>query len=121
MANQQRLQSLVEVFNLKSKSDLLQTRKCSELKEGKHYIIHSLKKMETTIGDAVLAKLGDAPFTAGDLPKFQVFLPKRFVHLLQNEDLDSIAAGSLYMVSNGLCSSGSVELTIHVSDNGCPK
>lgn len=114
MASQQKLEALIDLFNEKSKSELLLTKKCSELKEGKHYIIHSLKKMETSVGDAVLAKLGDAPFVDGDLPKFQIFLPKRFVHSLQNKDLDSIAPGALYLVSNGQCSNNSVELKMYL-------
>lgn len=119
MANQQRLQSLVEIFNKKSKSDLLLTKKCSDLKEGKHYYIYSLKKMDTTVGDAILAKLSDTPFTDNGEAKFQVFLPKRFVNQLQNEDLNTIALGSLYLVSNGQSGNGSVELTMHVSENFC--
>lgn len=70
--------------------------------------------MDTTVGDAILAKLSDVLFTDDEQPKFQVFLPKRFVHQLQNEDLDTISPGSLYLVSNGQSGNGSVELTIHV-------
>ena len=114
MANQQHLQTLVDIFNQRSKSDLLITRKCSELKEGKHYTVHSLTKMETTVGEAILAKLSDSPFVEGDVAKFQMFLPKRFVHLLQNEDLDSIAPGALYLVSHGSTGNGSIELSLHV-------
>lgn len=73
--------------------------------------------METSVGDAVLAKLSDVPFTADALAKFQVFLPRRFVHQLQNEDLNSIEAGSLYLVSNGESGNGSVELTIQMTEN----
>lgn len=116
MANQQRLQTLVDIFNKKSKSDLLLTKKCSDLKEGKHYYIYSMKKMDTTVGDAILAKLSDVMCTEEEQAKFQVFLPKRFVHQLQNEDLNTITAGSLYLVSNGQSGNGSVELSIHVTE-----
>lgn len=115
MANQQQLQALVDSFNKKSKSDIILTKKCSDLKEGKHYYIYSMKKMETSVGDAILAKLSDTPCTDDGVAKFQVFLPKRFVHQLQNEDLESIASGSLYLISNGQSGNGSVELTIHLA------
>lgn len=72
--------------------------------------------MDTTMGDAVVAKLGDAPFGEGDLPKFQVFLPKRFVHILQNEDFTTIAPGSLYIVSNGQSGNNSVELNMFIRE-----
>lgn len=58
-----------------------------------------MKKMDTSVGDAILAKLSDTPFTDDGEAKFQVYLPKRFIHQLQNEDLESIAAGSLYLIS----------------------
>lgn len=115
MATNQHLQSLVDIFNEHSKSSLLLTKKCSELKEEKHYAIHFLKKMETTVGDAVIAALSDAPFKEGDIPKFQVFLPRRFVNLLQNEDLDSIQAGSLYLVSHGQTGNNTTELSLHIA------
>lgn len=117
MANQQRLQSLVDLFNKKSKSDLLLTKKCNELKEGKHYYIYSLKKIDTTVGDALLAKVSDVRFCEEDNPKFQLFLPKRFVHQLQNEDLSAIHPGSLYLVSNGQSGNGSVELSLNITEN----
>lgn len=119
MASHQKLQSLVDTFNKKSKSDLILTKKCTDLKEGKHYYIYSLQKMDTTVGDAVLAKLSDIPYVEDGQPKFQVFLPRRFVHQLQNEDLSTIAGGSLYIVSNGLSGNGSVELTMHIAENSC--
>lgn len=109
------LQTLVEQFNAQSKSNILLTKKCSELKENKHYAVHNIKKIETSIGDAVLATLSDAPFTPGDEAKFQVFLPKRFVHLLQNEDLRSIEPGSLYLVSHGSSGNNSTELSLHMT------
>jgi hypothetical protein len=117
MASQHRLQSLVDIFNKKSKSDLLLTKKCSDLKEGKKYYIYSMKKMDTSVGDAILAKLSDNHITEGGEAKFQLFLPKRFVHQLQNEDLDTITPGSLYLISNGPSGNGSIELTIHVAEN----
>lgn len=111
----QKLESLVNSFNEHSKSNLLLTKKCSELKEDKHYSIHFFKKMETSVGDAVIAALSDSPFKEGDTPKFQVFLPRRFVNLLQNEDLDSIQPGTLYLVSHGQMGSNTTELSLHVS------
>ncbi|WP_143442447.1 hypothetical protein [Klebsiella pneumoniae] len=114
MASQ--LQSLVHQFNLQSKSALLPTKKCSDLKEEKHYVIHSMKKMETSVGDAVLATLGEAPFKEGDGPKFQVFLPKRFLQVLQNEDLDSIKPGMMFLVAHGDTGNNSTELSLHLSN-----
>lgn len=121
MANQHQLQALVDTFNKKSKSDLLLTKKCSDLKEGKHYYIYSMKKMDTSVGDAILVKLSDTPSTDDGVAKFQVFLPKRFVHQLQNEDLESIAAGSLYLISNRQSGNGSVNLSINIVENSCTK
>jgi hypothetical protein len=115
MDKKQNLQSLVETFNQHSKSSLLLTKKCSELKEDKHYSVHFLKKMETSVGDAVVAALSDSPFKEGDRPKFQVFLPRRFVNLLQNEDLDAIQPGSLYIVSHGQTGNNTTELSLHIS------
>jgi hypothetical protein len=115
MESQQFLQSLVDQFNTHSRSSVLLTKKCSELKEHKHYIIHSIKKMETTHGEAILVSLSEAPFTPGDEPKFQIFLPKRFVTLLQNEDLRAIQPGSLYLVSHGASGNNSTELTLHIT------
>lgn len=112
---QQFLESLVEQFNTCSKSNLLLTKKCAELKEHKHYIIHTIKKMETTHGEAILISLSDAPFVPGDEPKFQVYLPKRFVQLLQNEDLRDIQPGSLYLVSHGASGNNSTELSLHIT------
>lgn len=115
MSSQPFLQSLVEQFNAQSKSNVLLTKKCSELKEQKHYIVHTMKKVDTVIGDAILVSLSDAPFSQGDEAKFQVFLPKRFVHLLQNEDLTNIEPGSLFLISHGVSGNNSTELSIHLS------
>jgi len=115
MASQQFLTNLVEQFNAQSKSNVLLTKKCSELKELKHYSVHTIRKVETTVGDAILVSLSDAPFKQGDEPKFQVFLPKRFVHLLQNEDLRTIEPGALYLVSHGISGNNSTELSLHIS------
>lgn len=71
--------------------------------------------METTHGEAILVSLSEAPFTPGDEPKFQIFLPKRFVTLLQNEDLRAIQPGSLYLVSHGASGNNSTELTLHIT------
>ena len=71
--------------------------------------------METTHGEAILVTLSEAPFTPGDEAKFQVFLPKRFVQLLQNEDLRNIQPGSLYLVSHGVSGNNSTELTLHIT------
>lgn len=119
----QMLQSIVELFNQHSKSNLLLTRKCSELKEDKRYIVHSLRKIDTSVGDGIIAALSEAPYKEDDVPRFQVFLPKRFVTLLQNEDLESIAAGKLYLVSHGSSGNNSTELTLHTfnPNASCPK
>lgn len=114
MAEQLCLKSLVEQFNAHSKSNILQTKRCSELKEHRHYIVHHIKKVETTIGDAILVSLSDAPFSPGSEARFQVFLPKRFVHLLQNEDFGKIEPGSLYLVSHGVSGNNSTELSLHM-------
>lgn len=114
-SQQQFLQSLVDQFNAQSKSNVLPTRKCSELKEMKHYIVHAIKKIDTSIGDAIQASLSDAPYTPGDEPKFQIFLPKRFVHLLQNEDMRNIEPGSLYLMSHGVSGTNSTELSLHLN------
>lgn len=115
MASQQFLQSLVEQFNAHSKSNVLPTKKCSDLKENKHYIVHSIRRVDTSVGDAILAWLCDTPYTPGDEAKFQIFLPKRFVNLLQNEDLKSIEPGSLYLVSHGISGNNSTELSLHIT------
>lgn len=117
MVSPQQLQTMVDLFNQQSKSSLLLTRKCSDLKENKHYVVHSLKKTDTTVGDAVLVTLSDSPFKEGDLPKFQVFLPKRFVYVLQNENLETLRPGMLYLVSHGCTGSGSTELSLHLNDS----
>lgn len=115
MASRQFLQTVVDQFNSQSKSNLLPTKKSSELKETKHYIVHDMRKIETSVGDAILVSLSDAPYTTGDEAKFQMFLPKRFVNILQNEDLNSIQPGSLYIVSHGASGNKSTELSLHLS------
>ena len=77
-----------------------------------------MKKIDTSVGDAILVALGDAPYTAGDEPKFQMFLPKRFVHLLQNVDFQDIEPGSLYIVSHGASGNNSTELHLHLVSSG---
>jgi hypothetical protein len=120
MASQEFLQSLVEQFNTQSKSNLLPTKKSSELKEQKHYIVHDMRKIETSCGDAILVSLSDAPYIVGDEPKFQMFLPKRFVHQLQNENLQDIKPGTLYIVSHGVSGNKSTELSLHVTPTSPP-
>lgn len=112
---EQQLEKFVDMFNLRSKSELLTVKKCSELQENKHYSVHGMKKTETSLGQAVVAVLGDSPYKEGDKPKFQVYLPKRHVSFLVNEDLDAIAPGMLYLVSHGISSNNSPELTLHLS------
>lgn len=116
MASTNNFQSLADKFNQHSRSDLLTTKKCSDLQEKKHYAVHSMKKTETSVGGAVIAVLGDSPYKEGDMPKFQIYLPKRFVNLLMNEDLDSIKPGVFYLVSHGPSSNNSTEITLHLSD-----
>lgn len=117
MANQQ-LKNIVELFNQHSKSNVLLTKKCCDLKEDRKYAIHYFKKVDTTVGDGLIAALSEMPFKEGDTAKFQVFLPKRFVNLLQNEDLENAAApGSLYLISHGQSGNNSTELTLHINDN----
>lgn len=98
MSKQHHLQSLVDLFNDNSKLNLLPIKKCSQLKEEKRYIVHFMKKIDTKVGDAVITALSDSPYMQEDTPKFQVFLPKRFTTLLQNEDLDSVEPGTSLMV-----------------------
>lgn len=118
MSNQQQqLQSIVDLFNQHSKSNLLITKKCVELKEDKHYAMHSFKKVETTVGDGIIAALSESPYKHGDQPKFQVFLPKRFVTLLQNVDVEAVEPGKLYIVSHGQSGNNSTELSLHVNTN----
>lgn len=117
MESQKSIQVLLEQFNKKSKSSVLPTRRCSELKENKHYIIHEIRKLGTTVGDAILVLLSDAPYKSGDEPKFQVFLPKRFVHLLQNENLSNILPGMLYLQSHGVSGHNSTELSLHMNSS----
>ncbi|XP_054290418.1 asialoglycoprotein receptor 1-like [Macrosteles quadrilineatus] len=59
-----------------------------------------LKRKKTPEDDLPLNMLMD--IFLRDEPKFQMFLPKRFVNMLQNEDLRSIEPGSLYLVSHGV-------------------
>uniref|UniRef100_UPI001C8F2914 hypothetical protein n=1 Tax=Klebsiella pneumoniae TaxID=573 RepID=UPI001C8F2914 len=82
----------------------------------KHYVVHSMKKMETSVGDAILATLGESPLKEGDSPRFQVFLPKRFVQVLQNENLESIQPGVMFLVAHGETGNNSTELTLHLTD-----
>lgn len=114
MASSSPLQTLAERFNQHSKSELLTTKRCSELQEKKHYSVHSMKKMDTSVGEAVIAVLGDSPYKEEDKPKFQIYLPRRFVNALMNEDLDSIKPGMFYLVSHGPSGNNSTEITIHV-------
>lgn len=116
MSNKQ-LQSLVELFNDHSKSKILPTRKCLDLKEEKNYSIHYFKRIDTSVGDGILAALSDSPYKEGDVPRFQVFLPKRFVNILQNEDLELIQPGKLYIVSHGQCGNNTTELTLHINNS----
>lgn len=113
---QQQLYDMVNLFNKQSKSAILITRKCSDLKEDKRYTVHKLKKTETSVGDAIIAFLSDTPYKEGEEPKFQVYLPKRFVTLLQNSDLESILPGDLFLVSHGPSGTNSVELTLHINN-----
>lgn len=112
-------QHLADLFNQHSRSSLLTTKRCSELKEEKHYIVHFLKKVDTKVGDAIVAALSDSPYKEGDAPKFQIFLPKRFTNLLQNEDLDNIEPGAFYLISHGQCGNNSTELTLNLSKADC--
>ena len=73
--------------------------------------------MDTAVGDAIVAALSDAPYQEGDLPRFQVFLPKRFVTILQNEDLTSIQPGDIILMSHGSSGNGSTELSLHLTNN----
>jgi len=111
--SRQFLQSLTEQFNSHAKSKSLPTKRCNELEEEKHYIIHSMMKIDTSVGDAVIVTLSEAPYKSGDTPKFQLFLPRKFIYLLQNMELDAILPGSLYLVSHGQCGLNSSELSIH--------
>lgn len=116
MTSSEQLEAFANNFNSRSRSEILTVKKCSELQENKHYAVFALKKMETSIGQSVVAFLGDSPYREGSAPKFQVYLPKRHVNFLVNEDLDSISPGMLYLVSHGP-SNNSTELTLHVSKN----
>lgn len=113
-SKEQMLEEFAEQFNLRSKSELLMLKKCSELQENKHYSVHAMRKTETSLGQAVIAILGDSPYKDGDKPKFQVYLPKRLVSFLMNEDLDAILPGMFYLVSHGMSNNNSPELTLHV-------
>lgn len=113
----QNLQTLTDLFNTHSKSSLLATRKCSELKEERRYIVHTFRRIDTSVGDGIIAALSEAPYKDGDRARFQIFLPKRFVSLLQNEDFSSIKPGSLYIVSHGSSGNNSTELSLHVNES----
>ena len=114
------LASFVDLFNERSKSNLLVLKKCSELIERKHYIVHSMEKTShVEYGDSILVKLSDSPYCEGDNPKYQLYLPQRFVTLLQNVDLRLVTPGSMYLVSHGM-SGVSTELELHlVSSTNC--
>lgn len=113
-SKEQQLENFADKFNIRSKSELLTVKKCSELQENRHYSVHAMKKTETSLGQAVIAVLGDSPYKEGDKPKFQVYLPKRHVSFLMNEDLDEIVPGMFYLVSHGISTNNSPELTLHV-------
>ncbi len=115
--NHQNLQDLAKLFNQHSKSAVLVTKKCNELKEERRYVVHAFKRIDTSVGDGILATLSEAPFKEGDHPKFQIFLPKRFVITLQNEHLDVVQPGKLYIVSHGSSGNNSTELTLHVNED----
>ncbi len=114
--NSQHLQGLANLFNQHSKSALLVTKKCHELKEERRYAVHAFKRIDTSVGDGILATLSEAPYKEGDYPKFQIFLPKRFVITLQNEDLESVQPGKLFIVSHGSSGNNSTELSLHVNE-----
>ncbi|WP_185964902.1 hypothetical protein, partial [Klebsiella pneumoniae] len=116
MAAKDQLDFFAEKFNQLSKSNLLTTKKCSDLQEKKHYALFTMKKLETSVGEAVVAVLGDSPYKEGDIPKFQIYLPKRLVNFLMNEDLDSIKPGMFYIVSHGSSANNSTEITLHVNN-----
>ena len=115
MANQEALQSLATNFNTVSKSNLLSTKRCSELKVNKHYTVFNMKRIDTSVGESILVALGEGPYKPGDEPQFQMFLPKRFVQLLQDEDLSFIQPGDFYLVSHGATEKVSTELSLHVA------
>lgn len=117
MESKNYMEEIATRFNQQSKSDLLLLKKCYELKEEKHYFVYNFKKVETAVGDALLVSLSDTPYKDGEVAKFKVYLPKRFVILLQNEDLDSIAPGTFYLTSHGKCGNNSVELSLHLVNN----
>lgn len=108
-------ESLVDKFNKRSKAQGIITKKCSDLKVNKHYSVHSFMKVDTSVGEGIIAKLGDSPYKDEDEPKLQIFMPKRFVELLTNEDLSSIQPGQYYLVSHGPSGEKSTELTLHLS------
>lgn len=110
------LQDITNLFNQHSKSTLLVTKKCYELKEERRYAVHAFKRIDTSVGDGIIATLSEAPYKNGDHPKFQIFLPKRFVITLQNEDLESIQPGTLYIVSHGSSGNNSTELSLEVNE-----
>lgn len=116
MNTREQLETFANNFNLRAKSDILPIRKCCDLLENKHYAVHAFKKTDTSVGQAVVGILGDSPYKEGDAPKFQIYLPKRQVNFLMNEDLDSIRPGMFYLVSHGP-SGNSTELSIHVGKN----
>ena len=117
MTSTDKLQSLAEKFNQYSRSDLLTTKKCSELKAKKQYTVHAMRKIDTSVGEAVIAVLGDSPYKEEDTSKFQIYLPKRFVNALENEDLDVVKPGAFYLVSHGPSTNNSTEITLHVNNS----
>jgi len=107
------LQRLADLFNERSKSSSLATKKCTNLKVNKQYAVHAFKKTYSKHGEAILVDLGDSPYIKGAEPNFKMFLPKRFVDLLKDEDLQIISGGKFYLVSHGASGGNSVELTLH--------
>ena len=76
--------------------------------------MHRMRRQDTTHGEGIVASLSEAPYKPGDIARFEIFLPKRFVSALQNEDLESIPIGSMYLVSHGSCGNNSTELSLHL-------
>ena len=67
------------------------------------------------MGEAIIAVLGDHPYKPSNDPKLQIFLPKRFVDALAEEDVEEIPPGTYVLVSNGPSGNNSTELSLKLN------
>lgn len=79
-----KMASFIDEWNSVSAVSFPETKKASELTEGKAYAINSMRFVYTKFGDALVATLQDED----DGSEFQIFLPKRLSRVMHGRDLE---------------------------------